>query len=129
MKYISHCTDLEVRGHVYHRNTSVTVDFLCQVGSGSCRAVAVVTQYFFLASFSWMLTMAFDVWRTLRLATSELRVSAGKQWRKFAFYSSWTWMAPAVFVAAAVATDCAPKGNRRTRLDCECCHLAGYSAA
>jgi hypothetical protein len=76
--------------------------------------IAVATQYFFLASFSWMLTMAFDVWRTLRLATSELRVSAGKQWRKFALYSSWTWMAPFIFVVAAVATDCAPAGTHRT---------------
>lgn len=86
------------------------VDFSLQIGSGSCRVIAVATQYFFLASFSWMLTMAFDVWRTLRLATSELRVSAGKQWRKFALYSSWTWMAPFIFVVAAVVTDCAPAG-------------------
>jgi hypothetical protein len=87
--------------------------FVLQVGSEPCSVVAVTTQYFFLASFSWMLTMAFDVWRTLRLATSELRVSAGEQWRKFALYSSWTWLAPAVFVVAAIATDCAAAGGHQ----------------
>ncbi|PSN41288.1 hypothetical protein C0J52_09872 [Blattella germanica] len=79
-----------------------------ETGRVPCTVVAVVTHYFFLASFSWMLTMAFDVWRTLRLATSELRVSAGKQWRKFAVYSTWSWAVPAIFVVAAIATDNAP---------------------
>jgi hypothetical protein len=68
-----------------------------------------MTYYFFMASFTWMLTMAFDVWRTLRLATSELRVSAGKQWRKFAIYSVWSWLAPAVVVAAALFVETAPE--------------------
>ncbi|KAJ9575430.1 hypothetical protein L9F63_025620, partial [Diploptera punctata] len=58
--------------------------------------------------------MAFDVWRTLRLATSELRVSAGKQWRKFVVYSSWSWIVPAIFVLSAIATDNAPPGNINT---------------
>ncbi|KAJ9592307.1 hypothetical protein L9F63_001203, partial [Diploptera punctata] len=80
-------------------------------GNAPCTVVAIVTHYFFLASFSWMLTMAFDVWRTLRLATSELRVSAGKQWRKFVVYSSWSWIVPAIFVLSAIATDNAPPGS------------------
>lgn len=57
-----------------------------------------------------MLTMALDVWRTLRLATCELRVSAGKQWRKFVLYSVWTWLMPAAIVCAALFTDAAAPG-------------------
>ncbi|XP_014244248.1 uncharacterized protein LOC106663710 isoform X1 [Cimex lectularius] len=73
-----------------------------------CFIIAVITFYAFLASFMWMLTMAFDVWRTLRLATAELRVSAGKQWRKFFIYSAWSWSAPAVIVATAIWVQLTP---------------------
>nr|CAD7571183.1 unnamed protein product [Timema californicum] len=70
-----------------------------------CVVSAAVTYYFFLASFCWMLAMAFDVWRTLRLATSELRVSAGKQWRKFTVYSALCWVSPGLLVMAAMLVD------------------------
>ncbi|KAK9512150.1 hypothetical protein O3M35_000635 [Rhynocoris fuscipes] len=76
-----------------------------------CFIVAIITFYSFLASFMWMLTMAFDVWRTLRLATAELRVSAGKQWRKFTIYSLWSWLAPFVIVAGAVYVELIPEGR------------------
>ncbi|XP_066996196.2 uncharacterized protein [Anabrus simplex] len=79
--------------------------------SGACKGTAILTYYGFLASFSWMLTMAFDVWRTLRLATSELRVSSGKQWRKFALYSAGSWLLPAAVVGAALITEHAPSGS------------------
>ncbi|XP_026282411.2 probable G-protein coupled receptor Mth-like 11, partial [Frankliniella occidentalis] len=77
----------------------------------TCLVAAVLTYYSFLASFSWMLTMALDVWRTLRLATCELRVSAGKQWRKFVLYSVWTWLMPAAIVCAALFVDAAAPGT------------------
>lgn len=73
-----------------------------------CFVLAVITFYAFLASFTWMLTMSFDVWRTLRLATAELRVSAGKQWRKFIVYSIWSWVAPGLIVGAAIWTELSP---------------------
>lgn len=76
-----------------------------------CFIVAIITYYSFLASFSWMLTMAFDVWRTLRLATAELRVSAGKQWRKFTIYSLWSWLAPAIILTSALLIETAPKNS------------------
>lgn len=76
-----------------------------------CFIVAVITYYSFLSSFSWMLTMAFDVWRTLRLATAELRVSAGKQWRKFTIYSIWSWLAPAIILTSALLIETAPKNS------------------
>ncbi|KAK3930024.1 G-protein coupled receptor Mth2, partial [Frankliniella fusca] len=80
-------------------------------GGAGCLVAAVLTYYSFLASFSWMLTMALDVWRTLRLATCELRVSAGKQWRKFVLYSVWTWLMPAAIVCAALFVDAAAPGT------------------
>ncbi|KAJ1530436.1 hypothetical protein ONE63_005343 [Megalurothrips usitatus] len=77
----------------------------------ACLVAAVLTYYSFLASFSWMLTMALDIWRTLCRATSELRVSGGKQWRKFVLYSVWTWLMPAAIVCAALLTDAAAPGS------------------
>ncbi|KAL1486543.1 hypothetical protein MTO96_031338 [Rhipicephalus appendiculatus] len=71
----------------------------------ACQASAVTTYYFFLASFFWMSTMAFDVWRTLRVATRELRVSSGTQWRRFFFYSLASWALPAIVVGLAVFFD------------------------
>ncbi|XP_077490001.1 uncharacterized protein LOC144100948 [Amblyomma americanum] len=71
----------------------------------ACRAFAVTTYYFFLSSFFWMSTMAFDVWRTLRVATRELRVSSGTQWQRFTLYSLFSWALPAVVVGLAVFFD------------------------
>ncbi|CAH1404569.1 unnamed protein product [Nezara viridula] len=67
-----------------------------------CLVIAVLTFYSFLASFTWMLTMSFDVWRTLRKATSELRVCSGKQWSKFIVYSLWSWLVPVLIVMLAL---------------------------
>ncbi|XP_063223029.1 uncharacterized protein LOC134531267 [Bacillus rossius redtenbacheri] len=75
-----------------------------------CVVVGTATYYLFLSSFFWMLTMAFDVWHTLRLATLELRVSAGRQWRKFACYSAVAWGAPGLVVLAAGLVDAAGPG-------------------
>nr|XP_024218331.1 uncharacterized protein LOC106684199 [Halyomorpha halys] len=74
----------------------------------ACLVVAVLTFYSFLASFTWMLTMSFDVWRTLRLATSELRVCSGKQWGKFIAYSVWSWLIPVFIVMMALWAELSP---------------------
>lgn len=76
----------------------------------ACVVNAVVTYYFFLAAFTWMLVMSFDVWRTLRIATKELRVSSGKQWRKFFIYSFCSWALPAKIVLIALLVDLCPMG-------------------
>lgn len=44
-----------------------------------CVASAVLTLYCFLAAFAWMLAIAFDVWRSLRRATSQLRYSSASR--------------------------------------------------
>lgn len=85
---------------------------LGQITDGkACFIIAILTYYSFLSSFSWMLTMSFDVWRTLRLATAELRVTAGKQWRKFIVYSVWSWLVPAFIVLASLFVEQAPRGT------------------
>lgn len=76
-----------------------------------CIVNAVITYYFFLAAFSWMLIMSFDVWRSLKIATKELRVSSGKQWRKFFIYSACGWLVPAKFVLVALLVDLCPMGE------------------
>lgn len=74
-------------------------------GKRECFVLAAAMYYFFLSSFCWMNVMAMDIWRTLRLATSELRVSSGKQWVKFITYSLYGWLVPAMALAALVTLD------------------------
>uniref|UniRef100_A0A4D5RHC9 Putative g protein-coupled receptor n=1 Tax=Ixodes scapularis TaxID=6945 RepID=A0A4D5RHC9_IXOSC len=83
---------------------------LGEVGAQACQALGVTTYYFFLASFFWMSAMAFDVWRTLRVATRELRVSSGSQWRRFFVYCVASWFLPAVVVGLAVFFDARSTG-------------------
>ncbi|XP_065210498.1 uncharacterized protein LOC135838694 [Planococcus citri] len=73
-----------------------------------CLANAICTYYLFMVAFTWMLIMSFDVWRTLRIATKELRVSSGKQWRKFMVYSCCSWVLPAKIALIAVLVDLCP---------------------
>lgn len=74
-------------------------------GKRECFVLAAAMYYFFLSSFCWMNVMALDIWRTLRLATSELRVSSGTQWTKFIVYSLYGWLMPAVALVVLVTLD------------------------
>ena len=76
-----------------------------EAGKLECFVLAAVMYYFFLASFCWMNVMAFDIWYTLRLATSELRVSSGGQWRKCIIYSIYGWLLPAVAIVTLIVLD------------------------
>lgn len=72
------------------------------LSGASCTAVAFLTFYFFQVSFFWMGVMAFDVWRTLKMATTELRVASGRQTKRFLAYSFFTWITP-LFILAVLA--------------------------
>lgn len=74
----------------------------------ACYAGAAITYYTFLTSFTWMLVMSFDCWRSLRLATVELRVTTGRQTKKFLVYSAVCWLVPAMATFVAVAADIVP---------------------
>lgn len=73
-----------------------------------CTAVSALLYYSFLVSFLWMNVMAFDVWRTLSLAATELRVSSGKQSLRFIAYATYCLVIGGVFVSLALALDFAP---------------------
>ncbi|GFS78220.1 g-protein coupled receptor Mth2 [Nephila pilipes] len=64
----------------------------------ACTVIAFCTFYFFQVSFFWMGVIAYDVWRTLKIATTELRVSNGKQIRRFIVYSLIAWVTPLLLV-------------------------------
>ena len=75
-----------------------------------CFILAVFMYFFFLSSFFWMLVMAFDVYRTLKLATKHLQPidsssAMGGQWKKFAVYTLFGWVAPLTLVTATVVIE------------------------
>ena len=72
---------------------------VADAGTTECFVLACLVYYYFLSAFCWMNVMAFDVWRTLRLATTELRVANGKQHVKFLLYSIYSWTVPAIALA------------------------------
>lgn len=75
-------------------------------GSNLCIGIALSTFYFFLSAFWWTSVLAWDVWRTIRLATVQLRCSSsGQQWGKFVCYSLYAWSGPSLIVAAAVVVE------------------------
>ena len=75
-----------------------------------CFILAVFMYFFFLSSFFWMLVMSFDVYRTLKLATKQLQPidsssAMGGQWKKFALYTIFGWVAPLTLVTATVVIE------------------------
>ena len=84
----------------------IIAQFVPTGGSNICVGVALSTFYFFLAAFWWTSVLAWDVWRTIRLATVQLRCSSsGQQWGKFILYSMYAWLVPGLIVGAAVAVE------------------------
>lgn len=73
-----------------------------------CRLTGATVLYFFLASMAWMNVIAWDVCRTLRMATVELRVATGKQRGRFAIYSLYAWTISGLFTGAALLADNLP---------------------
>ena len=76
--------------------------------SFGCVVLAVTMYYFFLSSFFWMMSIAVDVCRTLRQASTQLRLTAGAQWKKFCLYSLVSWVVPLALAVVAVAIDANP---------------------
>jgi len=79
--------------------------FTTDISDTSCMVLAVLMYYFYLAAFFWMLAIGFDVARTLKLATTELRLTSGGQWGKYLAYSFVGWIIPALIAVAAVVID------------------------
>ncbi|KAG8179557.1 hypothetical protein JTE90_016127 [Oedothorax gibbosus] len=67
--------------------------------NADCTAVGVIKAYGFLASFFWMNVMAYDIWRSLRLATAKLRLSGQRpMMARFAMYSAYSWGCPLLII-------------------------------
>ncbi|XP_013791129.1 G-protein coupled receptor Mth2-like [Limulus polyphemus] len=52
-----------------------------------------------------MSVLAFDVWMSLLRAARELRVSKGRQWRRFLCYCLYSWLTPMILVVVTVVTE------------------------
>jgi hypothetical protein len=81
-------------------------------GDSVCFGVAVSTYYFFLAAFWWTSVLAWDVWRTIRMATVQLRSSSGQRWGKFVLYSAYAWLVPALIVAGTLVVELVDVGEK-----------------
>ena len=53
----------------------------------SCRIIAFIMYHTFISAFIWSGILSFDVWRSLRLASIELRLNTGSQRVRFIIYS------------------------------------------
>ncbi|XP_069690478.1 uncharacterized protein [Periplaneta americana] len=86
--------------------TFIAAEFL-EVGGAACTLAAVVLYYTLMASFSWLLLMAFDVWRTLRLSTVHLRVvSRESRHHVFLTYAVLAWLLlPGSIVCASLTVE------------------------
>ncbi|GIY18974.1 g-protein coupled receptor Mth2 [Caerostris extrusa] len=73
--------------------------------SSSCSFIGFLTFYFFQVTFFWMAAIAYDVWRTLKMATTELRVATGKQLKRFLTYSFFSWISPLFIVGFLALTE------------------------
>ena len=82
----------------------MTAQFL-PPGGPVCIGIAVSSYYFFLSAFWWTSVLAWDVWRTIRMATVQLRSSSGRQWGRFVLYSIYAWFVPALLVAATLVIE------------------------
>ncbi|KAG8179555.1 hypothetical protein JTE90_016125 [Oedothorax gibbosus] len=71
-----------------------------------CVLCGVLVQYFLLAAFFCMNTLAFDVWRTLKMATTKLVMSSqNAKRRQFLYYSIYSWGVPLVITIISVIMD------------------------
>lgn len=71
-----------------------------------CVISGVLQQNFFLAAFFCMNVLAFDVWRTLRLATEKLAVgSQNTRKRQFLWYALYAWGCPLLISLISVIID------------------------
>jgi len=74
--------------------------------SDHCANFGISIYYFFLTSFFWMNTIAFDVWRSFRVVIKELRISSHRvPWRRFLLYSIYSWMVPAALTTFVTLVD------------------------
>ena len=79
--------------------------FLFAVGATGnhtfCVISAVILHYFFLAAFSWIHVMSFDVWQTF----SHEKVISTNHRKRFLFFSLYGWGTPLLVIIASVVAN------------------------
>lgn len=89
--------------------TAVKTFAVAADGAGSsvvCRLVAALSHWSYLAAFFWMNVMGYDISRAFSGNGGIVHRSSGRQGqRTFWRYSAYAWGAPALIVAAGLATD------------------------
>ncbi|KAJ9592790.1 hypothetical protein L9F63_015568 [Diploptera punctata] len=75
---------------------------------GVCATIGYCILFTFLASFSWLNVMCFDIWWTFG-AVRSLRQSSGsrkqRERRRFLFYSMYAWGVPSALTAISIVMD------------------------
>lgn len=68
-----------------------------------CTILGMFILYFFLSSFFWMNTIAYDVWKSIRMATAKLRLSTGRSFTVyFVRYSFYSWGSPLMIIILSI---------------------------
>ena len=86
-------------------STFLTNIFATEIEAFSCKVLAVSMYYFYMATFFWMLNIAFEVARTLKQANKSIRLTTGPEWGKFLLFSAFGWLFPGILVIATITLD------------------------
>ncbi|XP_076627055.1 adhesion G-protein coupled receptor methuselah-like 1 [Colletes latitarsis] len=81
----------------------------------SCKALAIMAHFFFLAAFFWLNTMCFNIWWTFR----DLRPASlekGQETRRLRVYSCYAWGGPLLVAGLAALLDHLPPQPQYTFL-------------
>lgn len=82
---------------------------------GSCKAVAIMAHFFFLAAFFWLNTMCFNIWWTFR----DLRPASlekGQETLRLRVYAAYAWGGPFLVAGVAALLDHLPSHPQYTFL-------------
>lgn len=83
-----------------------------------CTALGLVKAYSLMAAFLWMNVMSYDIWRSLRMATNKLRLTAERSLRRrLAMYSAYAWGVPLGVFGVAYAVHSTQREGGLYRLD------------
>lgn len=79
-----------------------------------CKILGMFMLYYFLASFFWMNVMAYDVWKSIRMATAKLRLTTNRPFIvQYTRYSLFAWGTPlTIIILSIIIHNTAPEHSR-----------------
>lgn len=82
------------------------VQIIASRKQANCKVIGLFMMYSLHASFFWMNVISFDVWHTIRLATSKLRLVTDQSIGvRFSLYSCYAWAMPLLIITVAFIVD------------------------